>query len=87
MINLLRHRLVHLEAEQRQAKLMLEELKVSMGMGTPEHVGELYRLWGGITDASLTWLQGLIARLEAGDYVMAGESPDAFGEPPARYQV
>ena len=84
VINLLRHRLVHLEAEQRQAGLMLEELKVNMGLGTPEHVGELYRLWGGITDASLTWLAGLIARLEAGDYVMAGESPDVFGEPPAR---
>lgn len=84
MINLLRHRLVHLEAEQRQAKLMLEEIKVSMELGTPEHVGELYRLWGGITDASLAWLEGLIARLEAGEYVMADERGDAFGEPPAR---
>lgn len=84
VINLLRHRLVHLEAEQRRAKLMLEELKASMELGTPEHVGELYRLWGGITDSSLTWLEGLIARLEAGEYVMADESGDAFGEPPAR---
>jgi DNA-binding PadR family transcriptional regulator len=84
VINLLRHRLVHLEAEQRQAGLMLEELKVNMGLGTPEHVGELYRLWGGITDASLSWLQRLIERLEAGDYVMAGESGEVFGEPPAR---
>jgi DNA-binding PadR family transcriptional regulator len=84
VINLLRHRLVHLEAEQRQAKLMLEELKVSMGMGTPEHVGELYRLWGGITDASLTWLKGLIARLEAGEYEMADDPGQAFGEPPAQ---
>ena len=84
VINLLRQRLVRLEAEQRQARLMLEELKVNIGMGTPEHVGELYRLWGGITDASLIWLRGLIARLEAGEYVMAGESPDAFGEPPTR---
>ncbi|UOX88291.1 PadR family transcriptional regulator [Amycolatopsis sp. FBCC-B4732] len=83
VINLLRHRLVHLEAEQRQAVLMLDEVKASMELGTPEHVGELYRLWGGITDASLTWLEGLIARLEAGEYSMAGESGDAFGEPPA----
>jgi DNA-binding PadR family transcriptional regulator len=84
VINLLRHRLVHLEAEQRQSKLMLEEIKVSMELGTPEHVGELYRLWGGITDASLTWLEGLIGRLEAGEYVMADESGDVFGEPPAQ---
>jgi hypothetical protein len=74
---------VHLEAEQRQAGLMLEELKVNMGLGTPEHVGELYRLWGGITDASHAWLERLIERLEAGDYVMAGESGEAFGAPPA----
>lgn len=83
VINLLRHRLVHLEAEQRQAVLMLDEVKASMQLGTPEHVGELYRLWGGITDASLGWLEGLIARLEAGEYVMADESGSAFGEPPA----
>jgi DNA-binding PadR family transcriptional regulator len=73
VINLLRHRRVHLEAEQRQAAMMLEEVKASMELGTPEHVGELYRLWGGITDASLAWLEGLIARLEAGEYVMADE--------------
>ena len=84
VINLLRHRLVHLQAEQQQATLMLEELKVNMGQGTPEHVGELYRLWGSISAASFGWLEGLIARLEAGEYVMAGEGDDAFGEPPAR---
>ncbi|WP_284748589.1 PadR family transcriptional regulator [Amycolatopsis sp. RTGN1] len=84
VINLLRHRLVHLQAEQQQATLMLEELKVNMGQGTPEHVGELYRLWSSISAASFGWLEGLIARLEAGEYVMAGESGDAFGEPPAR---
>jgi len=62
---------------------MLEELKSSIQLGTPEHVGELYRLWGGITDTSLAWLEGLIARLEAGEYVMADERDDAFGAPPA----
>ncbi|MEV6876721.1 PadR family transcriptional regulator [Amycolatopsis sp. NPDC051128] len=83
VINLLRQRLVHLEAEQRQAKLMAEELKAHMELGTPEHVSELYRLWGGITDASLAWLEGLVARLEAGEYVMADDT-GAAGEPPAR---
>ncbi|WP_328448715.1 MULTISPECIES: PadR family transcriptional regulator [unclassified Amycolatopsis] len=83
VVNLLRHRLVHLEAERRQATLMIEELKASMELGTPEHVGELYRLWGGISEASFDWLQGLIARLEAGEYVMADEQGGAFGEPPA----
>jgi DNA-binding PadR family transcriptional regulator len=81
VINLLRHRLVNLEAEERRAKLMLEELKESVGLGTPEHVGELFRLWGVISTASLTWLQGLIARLEAGEYVMADDTGDAFGAP------
>jgi DNA-binding PadR family transcriptional regulator len=81
VINLLRHRLVNLEAEERRAKLMLEELKESVGLGTPEHVGELFRLWGVISTASLTWLQGLIARLEAGEYVMADDTGDPFGAP------
>ncbi|WP_285477944.1 PadR family transcriptional regulator [Amycolatopsis sp. NBRC 101858] len=84
VINLLRHRLVHLQAEQQQATLMLEELKVNMGQGTPEHVGELYRLWSSISAASFGWLEGLIARLEAGEYVMADEGGEAFGEPPTR---
>ena len=83
VINLLRHRLVHLEAEQRRARLMLEELKSNIELGTPEHVGELYRLWNGITDTSLAWLEGLIGRLEAGEYVMADERDDAFGVPPS----
>jgi DNA-binding PadR family transcriptional regulator len=81
VINLLRHRLVNLEAEERRAKLMLEELKESVGLGTPEHVGELFRLWGAISATSLTWLEGLIARLEAGEYVMADDTGDAFGAP------
>ncbi|HKN55070.1 MAG TPA: PadR family transcriptional regulator, partial [Amycolatopsis sp.] len=83
VITLLKHRLLHLEAEDRRAKMMLDDLKMSVELGTPEHVGELFRLWGAITSASLGWIKNLIARLEAGEYVMADDAGSAFGAPPA----
>ena len=67
----------------RRAKMMLDDLKMSVELGTPEHVGELFRLWGAITSASLGWIKNLIARLEAGEYVMADDAGSAFGAPPA----
>ncbi|GAA4536202.1 PadR family transcriptional regulator [Amycolatopsis samaneae] len=78
VIAMLRQRLVHLEAEERRAHLLIED---GTGWGQPAHITELFRLWGGITSASLEWIRNLIARLEAGEYVMAGEGERAFGEP------
>lgn len=80
VIGMLKQRLVHVEAEERRAGLMLEE---GTEWGQPEHIGELFRLWGGITAASHEWLLALIGRLEAGEYVMADDAERAFGEPPA----
>lgn len=40
------------------------------------HIAEIGTLWRGIAEARERWARGLIARLEAGAYVMAGE-----GEP------
>nr|WP_174263996.1 PadR family transcriptional regulator [Phytoactinopolyspora halotolerans] len=47
----------------------------SPGEPPPEwgHIGEIMRLWLHNADSSAEWTRGLIARLEAGAYVMAGE--------------
>ncbi len=78
VISLLKHRLVHIEAEQRRSRMLTKE---SADWGQPRHVAELFRLWAGITTASLEWITGLIARLEAGEYTMADDPDPAFGEP------
>jgi DNA-binding PadR family transcriptional regulator len=44
--------------------------------GTPEewgHIGEIMKLWVHTADSGAEWTRGLIERLEAGAYVMAGE--------------
>ncbi|NLU67926.1 PadR family transcriptional regulator [Streptomyces sp. HNM0574] len=43
---------------------------------TPEewgHIGEIMKLWVHTSDSGAEWARSLIARLEAGHYVMAGE--------------
>jgi len=40
----------------------------------PPHTADLLELWSGGLQATAVWAQRLLARLEAGDYVMAGES-------------
>ncbi len=51
--------------------------------GKPPHVRELYRLWSYSLGSGADWTRQLIASLEAGEYVMADDSPHAFGLPPA----
>jgi DNA-binding PadR family transcriptional regulator len=80
VIALLAHQLVQLESDQRSAQLLTED----EGWGKPEHVGELFRLWERHATASLEWLRELIARLEAGEYVMADDPGRSFGAPPTR---
>lgn len=84
VISLLRHRLVQLEGDQRSAKLLSEQSQAwgKEDWGQPAHVYELYRLWEVHAVAALNWLRELIARLEAGEYVMADDSGRSFGEPP-----
>ena len=77
-IALLCQRLTALQAERDDA---CAQLRKSHG---PEHVGELYTLWGQSAQSGADWTRGLLSRLEAGDYVMAGEPGNHFGEPPAR---
>ncbi|MET7994986.1 helix-turn-helix transcriptional regulator [Amycolatopsis sp. NPDC005232] len=77
-ISLLRQRLVHLEGEERRARLMLDD---QADWGQPAHVVELFRLWAGISGASHTWLENLIERLEKGEYVMADDDEPLFRKP------
>lgn len=78
-ISLLRHRITQLEGQRANASGILEQ---AAGWGQPAHIGELYRLWLVHIDATLRWTAELIARLEAGEYVMGDDAPDHFGASP-----
>ncbi|CAM3427064.1 PadR family transcriptional regulator [Kibdelosporangium persicum] len=73
-VALLRERLAALEAQRDDAQV---QLRKSQG---PEHVWELYTLWGHSAESSIDWTQGLLTRLEQGSYAMAGE-PGSPGKP------
>lgn len=45
--------------------------------GSRSHIGEVMRLWVHSSDSGAEWTRGLIERLEAGAYVMAGEGERA----------
>lgn len=77
-ISLLGHRITYLRGQRSNAEAVLEN---GTEWGQPEHVGELYRLWLAHIDATLGWLENLVARLKAGEYVMADDPGTAFGEP------
>lgn len=79
VITLLRHSTFQLEARQQSARLMAEQRE---NWGQPAHVRELFLAWQMQTETSLSWLHGLIGRLEAGEYVMADDPGRAFGQPP-----
>ncbi|MET0235196.1 MAG: PadR family transcriptional regulator [Kibdelosporangium sp.] len=46
----------------------------------PDHAGELCTLWEQSAESGADWTRGLLARLQAGTYVLAGE-PGSLGEP------
>ncbi len=77
-VSLLRHRITCLHGQRANARNVLEH---GTGWGQPAHVNELYRLWIAHLDATLGWLDGLVSRLENGEYVMADDPGTAFGEP------
>jgi DNA-binding PadR family transcriptional regulator len=56
-------------------------LETSDAMGKPPHVREMFDFWVHIVDGELTWLRAFVARVEAGEYVFADDSPEAFGVP------
>jgi DNA-binding PadR family transcriptional regulator len=74
-IGLLRERLEILEAERDKAQAVIDS------WADPPHVRELFGLWQETAAGGAAWTRGLIGRLEAGAYPMAGEqhSPGRAG--------
>ncbi|WP_131742384.1 PadR family transcriptional regulator [Actinomadura roseirufa] len=68
---LLRRRLDELASWRSSVAPHLEE------QDPADHLRELIGWWVHSADASTDWTRGLIGRLEAGAYVMAGEGPPA----------
>jgi DNA-binding PadR family transcriptional regulator len=73
-ITLLEERLAALEAARDKARAQREALV------EPPHVRELFGLWENNAASSATWTRGVIERLAAGAYPMAGE-PRSPGKP------
>lgn len=73
---LLNQRLNTLRAQYRNNEDALCEPD---GLGKPEHVREMHRLWLGQLGATIEWAEKLIARLQAGEYAMAGDDSNVFG--------
>lgn len=85
VIEALRERLVALEKSNVETAAAIDSSAAEWGK--PAHVRELFRLWHITVEAGAEWTRRLLGELEAGEYVMADESPDAFGNPatgPAR---
>jgi DNA-binding PadR family transcriptional regulator len=77
-ISLLAHQITQLRGRRATAQDLLDR---GSDWGQPAHVEELYRLWVTMFDGMLTWLEGLVSRLQSGEYVMADDPGTAFGEP------
>lgn len=75
-LDLLEFRLTQLEGQRRNVAAVLEK---GNDWGQPAHVNELYRLWLAHSDADVSWTSDLIARLRAGEYVMADDTGHNFG--------
>ena len=73
-ISLLKQRLEALEAQRDKARAQIDALV------EPPHVRELFGLWEHQAAGGAEWTRGLIERLEAGAYPMAGE-PRSPGKP------
>jgi DNA-binding PadR family transcriptional regulator len=73
-VALLRERLAALEDERDKAQAQVD------GWAEPAHVRELFGLWQHTAAGGAEWTRGLIERLEAGAYPMAGE-PGSPGVP------
>ncbi|MFC4002746.1 PadR family transcriptional regulator [Prauserella oleivorans] len=77
-LSLLKYRLTQLKGNQANVAALLEH---GTDWGQPQHVMALYRLWHAHADADIAWTEDMIARLRAGEYVMADDPGPAFGEP------
>jgi DNA-binding PadR family transcriptional regulator len=83
-ISLLRHRITQLEGQRAKAKGVLTD---GEAWGKPPHVTELHRLWLACVDATVSWTEDLVKRLETGEYVMADDGPEHFGNRPVEIKV
>ncbi|MER0241321.1 PadR family transcriptional regulator [Streptomyces sp. HSW2009] len=70
VIALLKQRLAGLEGWRTS---VTEYYTPAEGPASLGHIGEIMELWVTTADDGLEWTRGLIQRLEAGSYVMAGE--------------
>lgn len=85
------HRLVHhhvidlLKEQHRRATAIRDGLEQMIPMfphrDEPPHTQDLLALWSGGVAATASWTEKLIQRLEAGEYVMAGD-PEGMGQRP-----
>lgn len=84
VVTLLRQRAQTLrEGRDEIAPLLSEQEGCRWEEAGAQHVMELFGFWHRTADDELSWTEGLIARLESGAYVMADDSPTAFGAPGA----
>lgn len=82
VIGLFKERIAALEASRAElTPLLTEPERCRWDAEGAGHVPELFGFWASNADAAIAWATGLIDRLEAGQYVMAGESDTAFGTP------
>lgn len=70
LIDLLKHRRVSARSALTTTYHLLES---NDAIGKPPHVVELFRLWVIAAEGDLQWVDGIIERLEAGDYVLSGD--------------
>ncbi|MBB5953552.1 DNA-binding PadR family transcriptional regulator [Saccharothrix tamanrassetensis] len=66
-VALLHERLAALESRRDTAR------EQAAGWGEPAHVRELFGLWEHTAGSGVAWTRGLLERLEAGAYPMAGD--------------
>uniref|UniRef100_A0AAU2V4H0 PadR family transcriptional regulator n=1 Tax=Streptomyces sp. NBC_00003 TaxID=2903608 RepID=A0AAU2V4H0_9ACTN len=75
-VALLRDRLEKLAGWRRSAT---EYYTPEEGPGQLGHIGEIMNMWVHSADAEAEWTRGLIARIEGGAYVFAGEGEPFVG--------
>ncbi|WNI24088.1 PadR family transcriptional regulator [Streptomyces sp. ITFR-16] len=75
-VALLRERLTGLAAWRAA---VTEHYVPQDGLGSIGHIGEIMNLWVHSADAGAEWTRGLIARIEGGAYVFAGEGDPFVG--------
>ena len=78
MQTLPREKVITLLREQRRKALETSDGLAGLEAHFPDrgpapHTRDLLELWSGSVGATARWTEGLLARLEAGEYVLAGE--------------